>query len=140
MNFLKLADIPIEILVGSSTIKFNPLTIEQCGLLMTKWADAARVQLIADMKECGEKPDAISKAVRELRWRSSRLSFGYDIAQTESGVRDTLQVASGKDIGGSIAYTQGAVELALKLWGLEPKEDEQESPKSEAAKEQNATG
>jgi hypothetical protein len=140
MNFLKLVDVPIEITVGNRTITFKPLTLEQCGLLMSKWADAARVQIVADMKECGEKPEAISKAVRELRWRSSRLSFGYDMAQTESGVRDTLQAASGENIGNAIAYTQGAVELALKLWGLEPKEDEQESPKSEAAKEQNATG
>jgi hypothetical protein len=136
MNFLKLVDVPIEISVGNRTITFKPLTLEQCGLLMSKWADAARAQTVADMKECGEKPEAISKAVRELRWRSSRLSFGYDMAQTESGVRDTLQAASGENIGGAIAYTQGAVELALKLWGLEPKEDEQESPKQNAV---NAT-
>jgi hypothetical protein len=140
MNFLKLVDVPIEIPVGNHTITFKPLTLEQCGLLMSKWADTARVQIVADMKECGEKPEAISKAVRELRWRSSRLSFGYDMAQTESGVRDTLQQASGENIGNAIAYTQGAVELALKLWGLEPKEDEQESPKPEAAKEQSVTG
>jgi hypothetical protein len=140
MNFLKLVDVPIEIPVGNRTITFKPLTLEQCGLLMSKWADAARVQIVADMKECGEKPEAISKAVRELRWRSSRLSFGYDMAQTESGVRDTLQQASGENIGNAIAYTQGAVELALKLWGLEPKEDDKDDPKLEAAKEQNATG
>jgi hypothetical protein len=140
MNFLKLVDVPIEIPVGNRTITFKPLTLDQCGLLMSKWADAARAQIVADMKECGEKPEAISKAVRELRWRSSRLSFGYDMAQTESGVRDTLQQASGENIGNAIAYTQGAVELALKLWGLEPKEDDKDDPKPEAAKEQNATG
>lgn len=139
MNFLKAVGSPITQKIGDKDVVFRPLTLEQAGELMAVWAKADREALIADMTAASEEPKAITRALREHAWETSRLSYGLMKAQTAQGVRATLATCSGQNPASEITLTSELIGLVMKLWGHDMEAQQSSDPKA-TGQPSNATG
>lgn len=138
MNFLKAVKGAITRKVGARDVTFHPLTLRQCGELVSSHYEAERAKLDRAIKDAALPAAEAVKMYRDLDWRSGRFSFALDWVQTIPGTIATLEKASGEKLGDEIGFDPEALTLALLLWGVE----ETQTPKVQAAGEagQSATG